>query len=364
MKRNKVIPVILCGGSGTRLWPLSRNSYPKQFLTLSGEHSLLQNTVTRALAIAKTNSENLMLLTLSDFSANIKEQLDAIHQTTSHIICEPEARNTAAALAYAAFYTKELFGEDALMWILPSDHAISAPKELGIAFHSAISAAELGYLVTFGIHPTKPETGYGYIRVDSEKIDAATHLVKEFVEKPNAEKAQQYVESGDFLWNSGMFLFKASSILAELKTHAATIYEFALAAFESAEHKGHPSLKKYLSIPKAPIDIAVMEKSDKVVVIPCDIGWSDVGSWESIWTISDKDINGNVIQGHVTEHDTTNSLILSLSDKPIACCGLDKIIVIDAGDVTLIAHRDNTQSIKFLTTELAARGLQHLLDKK
>lgn len=363
MKNSNVHPVILCGGSGTRLWPLSRNSYPKQFLKIAGNSSLLQETVNRALSIAEAPAENLVLLTLSNFQADVAAQLNDIGQSSSHIISEPDARNTAAAIAYAAFYIQKNSGPDSLMWVLPSDHDVTRPDQLKVFFQKAIVAANLGHLVTFGIKPTRPETGYGYINIDCDVVSEGVHSVRKFVEKPNLQVAKDYLESGDYLWNSGMFLFRVDAILNELEIHAPAIYEVVKNSYEAANEKNAPLLRDYQKIPKLAIDVAVMEESQKVAVIPCEFGWSDVGSWESIWDISPKDPQGNVSKGDIISYNTSDSLLFSFGGRPIATCGISRTVVVDAGDIVLVANMDNTQEIKFLLQELLDRDLGHLLDK-
>lgn len=343
---------------------MSRNNYPKQFLKIGGEHSLLQETVIRALSIADTTAENLLLLTLANFQADVAAQLNEIGQNTAHVISEPDARNTASAIAYAALYIQKHSGDDALMWVLPSDHAVTRPDYLKNFFKKALAAAEMGHLVTFGIKPTRPETGYGYINIDREQVSDAVFKVKKFVEKPNLELAKEYMNNGTFLWNSGMFLFRVDSILAELAKHAPDILASVEKAHHNAPSKHQPLLHDYQNIEKVAIDVAIMEKSHLVTVVPCDFGWSDIGSWESIWDISEKDPQGNASKGNVTSYNTTNSLIVSMSGRQITTCAIDRTVVVDTGDVVLVAGIDKTQDIKFLLQELSAKGLGHLLDKK
>jgi len=280
-----IIPVVLCGGSGTRLWPMSRESYPKQFLNLIGDYSLLQNTVRRALAISKAPASQLVIVTLDTFSDDVASQIQSVIPNTKiHMICEPSARNTAAAVGYAAAYIKDQFGEDAIMWVLPADHYIGDEAALGAALESAAQAASQDYLVTFGIHPTRPDTGYGYIQVSKTEIMPQVSEVAAFYEKPDLETAKRYLSSGDFLWNSGMFAFKAGAVLAEFELHASAIITAARLAMKS-DTALRPDAQAYAAIPKDSFDKAIMEKTDRVVVIPCDPKWSDIGSWESLWDL-------------------------------------------------------------------------------
>ncbi len=363
MNRTSVFPVILCGGSGTRLWPFSRNSFPKQFLNIDGETSLLQETVIRTVAVSQSAPENIILLTLANFLPDVEKQLKDINYLSNHIIAEPDARNTAAAVAYAALYIKETYGDQALMWVLPSDHTIAHHHQLEKAFEKAVEAAGLGYLVTFGIKPTRPETGYGYINIDDQQITEGIFKVRAFVEKPDLNLARHYLQQSHFLWNSGMFLFRADTILNEMEIHSPSLLNAVKKSFNSCIDKKNPLMSDYQSIPSTSIDIAVMEKSTKVAVVPCDLGWSDVGSWESIWEVSDKDEHGNVTKGDVFTHQTENSLLFSLANRSIVSCSLDKMVVIDAGDVVLVAKIDSAQEMKVLLEELKSRGLGHLLDK-
>lgn len=561
-----LIPVILCGGSGTRLWPMSRESFPKQFLNLVGDHSLLQNTVRRALAITKAPPENLVIVTLDSFKDDVRKQLDDILPGTSvHMLGEPSARNTAAAVAYAAAYIADTFGNDAIMWVLPADHHIGDQDQLEHAFAEAAVAASRDYLVTFGIRPTRPDTGYGYIQTGKadeaglqfslnlldrdEKIEiftaqpemlsgasfvgiapdhpfakqlggaeagfytgyriihplnkflsykeenittveafdakrawiegevAAGHLepyimkhmvqnrpvnhwehkvsghiwrltfdevrngsyfgrweninprtlpvfvvsptfidndsgamfgcpahstrdadfaarydvpvipespqdqavlprvieaaekkqlpsgvmsVKAFYEKPDLETAKRYLAAGDFLWNSGMFVFRAGAVLDQFHVHAPAVIIAARKAL-SAGDKMAPSAQVYDAIPKEPFDKAIMEKSDRIKVVPCDPKWSDIGSWESLWEIDEKDTHNNVIKGEVTSHDLDGCYIQSYGNRVVACAGLKNLVIVDTGDAVLIADRTNSEAVKALVGKLKDAGRTDIL---
>ncbi|MGB2222466.1 MAG: mannose-1-phosphate guanylyltransferase/mannose-6-phosphate isomerase, partial [Neptunomonas phycophila] len=286
-------PVILSGGSGTRLWPMSRSTFPKQFLSLNSNQTMLQETVLRL-----GNVEEVAVICNEDHRFLVAEQMRSIHQKCS-ILLEPVGRNTAPAIAIAAIEAAKAGKENEALLVLSSDHVIKNTD----AFKKAISAAEPlvaeGNLVTFGIVPNKPEVGYGYIKAGSS-VGENGFAVAEFVEKPNAETAQEYLDSGSYYWNSGMFMFTAKRYLEELKAYRPDI----LAACEAAMAETQSDLDfvrvdkdAFTNCPDESVDYAVMEKTDKAVVIPLDAGWSDVGSWSALWEIKDKDINGNVFEG-------------------------------------------------------------------
>ncbi|HBR68879.1 MAG TPA: mannose-1-phosphate guanylyltransferase/mannose-6-phosphate isomerase [Rhodospirillaceae bacterium] len=343
-----VIPVILCGGSGTRLWPASREKTPKQFLKLAGENTLLQDTVKRALDISGALSENLVVVTHQSQDTLVREQLAEIGIKSAHILAEPHARNTAAAIALAGHYVAANFGTDAFLWVLPSDHFVGDIAALGKACQLAQGAADGGYLVTFGIKPTRPETGYGYILQGSPLENPLAHKVDKFVEKPDLKTAQSYLDAGTYLWNSGMFFFRASTLLEQFKEYSPAILS---KVSQSMTAGGKISPDAYLAIPSEPFDKAVMEKSGHVAVVPCDPEWSDIGSWQSLWELLEKDENGNSTEGNVALSGVQNTLIKA-KDRLIAVAGLKDIVVIDTGDAILIADKNNGEAIKALVTGL------------
>lgn len=351
-----VVPVILCGGSGTRLWPASRDQHPKQFLNLMGENSLLQETALRALRTTNAVLDNVVTVTLGSLSHQVAEQLSALEgRASQHILSEPSARNTAAAVAYAASYIEALWGPDALMLVLPADHHIGNEAALSAAFTQGIAAAAEGYLVTFGIEPTRPDTGYGYIRLGDELSLKSVHQAAAFVEKPKLDVAKAYVESGEYLWNSGMFLFKAGQVLSQFQTHAPHILEAVREAMIAGQ-KGAPDSALYAAIPSEPFDKAIMEKTPSVAVIPCNPAWSDIGSWESLWDIREKDAASNVIEGAPVLVDSTGCLVISKSDRLVACAGVSNLVVIDTGDTIFIGDRSNSDSLKALVAALKKSG--------
>lgn len=352
----KIIPVILCGGSGTRLWPVSRQDAPKQFLNLMGDASLFQNTVKRAMRVSGAAADEVVTVSLGGMVKDAVMHMRAIDPLlATHIIGEPEARNTAAAFALAAFYVRKHFGDDALMFVLPSDHHIANEISYEAALKAATPAASAGFLVTFGIKPTRPETGYGYIRMGDETLHQGVNTVQAFVEKPKRDVAQQYMDSGEYLWSSGMHLFRAETVIGKFFAHAPETAELVEKSFFGGVSDRIPAQDLYKTIKKEPYEIAVLEKASDVAVVPCDIAWSDIGSWESLWEISAKDANGNVTadgpSGSVMALNTSNSLIRA-NDKTVACIGLKDVVVIETRDSILIADKTASDGIKEIVNQL------------
>jgi len=345
-----MIPVILSGGSGTRLWPMSRSTYPKQFLSLVSERTMVQETVLRLRGlgslqapIAVCNKEHRFLMA---------EQLREVCAMPQSIILEPVGRNTAPAVAIAAFAAKN---PDDILLVLPADHVITDVDAFQASVTKAETLAEQGFLVTFGIVPTEAQTGYGYIKRAAETTGDA-YKVAEFVEKPNAEIAQQYVDSGDYYWNSGMFAFKASRYLEELEKFAPKIYKSSKIAFEQAETDDdfvRINECAFLQCPSDSIDYAVMENTDAAVVIPLDANWNDVGSWSALWEVADKDAANNAISGDVIAIDTQNSFVYS-ANKLVATVGLDGYVVVETDDAVMVAPKNRVQDVKAVVAELKA----------
>lgn len=359
----KIIPVILCGGSGTRLWPISRQNTPKQFLPVYDDNSLLQNTLDRAIICANCDADQVITVTGDAIKKQtLLQYADFEEGATNHLLAEPMARNTAPAVAYAAIHAKKNFGDDAILWILPADHFVQNMSALKKALNDAVKAAQEGYLVTFGMKPDRPETGYGYIKSGKTLNDASTTLdVAEFVEKPDLETAKQYLESGKYLWNSGMFVFSVKSILESYETHAAPILEPLKKSYGKliGSKTIHP--ETYASLPSIPFDIAIMEQTDKAAVIPCDIGWSDVGTWESVWDIKEKNKDGNVIEGKVAPVNTKDCLIQSTS-MLVATVGVENLAIIENGDAILIADKTDSSAMKTLVTALKNQEAAEAMD--
>jgi len=336
----KIIPVILSGGVGSRLWPLSREHFPKQCLPLTDqEFSLLQQTLLRT---ASLDVADPIVVCNEDHRFLIAQQLQSIGVKNSSIILEPEGRNTAPAIALAALEVKQAYGADALMLVLPADHVI---RDL-VAFESSIvKAAELANqnsLVTFGVQPTRPETGYGYIR------SAENYQVAEFVEKPDLEKAEAYLASGDYLWNSGMFLFQADTYLAELSSYRKDIADAVVAAYENRNEDMdfvRIDAELFSQCPEESIDFAVMEPTNKAKVVPYTGDWSDIGAWDALYDYADKDEDQNVLLGDVMAEGTNNCLIRSES-RLVAAVGVKDLVIVETADAVLVMDKNQAQDVK------------------
>lgn len=343
-----MIPVILSGGSGTRLWPLSRGIYPKQFLPLVSDKTMVQETLLRLKGIQDLQAPIAVCNEVHRFM--MAEQLWEINAQPEAIILEPVGKNTAPAVALAALAAQD---PDDILLVLPADHVIEDVPAFQEAALKAEQLAAQGYLVTFGIVPTAPETGYGYIKRSGEKI-AKAFKVAEFVEKPNLQVAQHYVASGDYYWNSGMFAFKAGCYLAELEKYAPEMLAACRFAFADAQKDADfVRLNKeiFAQCPADSIDYAVMEKTDKAIVIPLDAEWNDVGSWSALWEVKDKDDFGNALTGDVIALDTDNSFIHS-ENKLVAAIGVKDMIIIETDDAVMIAPKDRVQDVKKIVAVL------------
>jgi mannose-1-phosphate guanylyltransferase/mannose-6-phosphate isomerase len=341
------VPVLLSGGSGTRLWPLSREAYPKQFLPLLGELSLLQRTWQRldglpcALPLVVANEEHRFM---------VAEQLKQVGATPSALILEPVGRNTAPAIAVAALQAMSE-GSDPVLLVLPSDHLIADEPGFRSAVLAALPAAESGALVTFGIVPTAPETGYGYIKAEAGE---GVRAIECFVEKPDLATAEAYVASGEYFWNSGMFAFRASRYLEELGRSRPDILEHARVALAKARRDVdflRLDKEAFAACPSDSIDYAVMEKTSAAKVLPIAVGWSDVGSWSALWAMVAQDGNGNAHRGDVIAEDCRNTLVMA-EGRLVALLGLDDIVVVDTDDAVLVAHRDRVQEVKAIVARL------------
>ena len=339
-----IIPVILCGGSGTRLWPISRKLYPKQFISLVNDNTLFQDTILRL----PKEVENPIIICNEDYRFLAAEQLRQINKDSHDIILEPIGKNTAPAIALAALAT----GNDSLILVLPADHVIKDEEYFNKLVLEAIPLAESGKLVTFGVVPTEAHTGYGYIK-GGKKIDAGL-VVDQFIEKPSTKNAKQYFESGEYYWNSGIFLFNSNRYLEELNKFRPNIYEACKNSMRGTKTDFNflrVDEESFKECPNESVDYAVMENTEDAVVIPMDTGWSDVGSWSSLWDITDKDVNGNAIHGDVITHNLTNSFIRS-DDKMVAAIGLDNIVVAATKDVVMIANKDSDQDVNIIAKQL------------
>lgn len=346
-----MIPVILSGGSGTRLWPLSRDAFPKQFLALVGHDSMLQATWHR---VAPLTSGGPIVVAGEAHRFMVAEQLREAGCAEAKILLEPVARNTAPAIAAAALEaTRD--GADPLLLVLPSDHVIADADAFRAAVRAASAAAEAGALVTFGIVPTGPETGYGYIKaVAGEGVRA----VERFVEKPDAATAAAYVASGDYAWNSGMFLFRASAYLAELERHQPAMLAACREALAQARRDVdfvRLDATTFAASPSDSIDYAVMEKTAHAAVLAIDVGWNDVGSWAALWQVAEQDGDGNAHHGDVLARDCRDTLAWG-DGRLLALLGLRDVVVVDTADAVLVAHKDHVQDVKAIVAELKRRG--------
>lgn len=356
-----LIPLILSGGSGTRLWPVSRKNLPKQFLVLAGQKTLFQQTVDRARVLPDAVAP--IVVASDDHRFLVAEQLQELGVEGASIILEPLARNTAPAIALGALLALER-SKDAILLILPADHLIGDDRAFSSAIASALPQVHNDWLLTFGIRPDRAETGFGYIQRGAA-LDDNVFSVGRFVEKPNLEFAEKYVASGEFDWNSGMFLFKASRYLEELATHAPAILDAARTAYERAKVDldfVRIDAESFAQAPSDSIDYAVMEKTKRAAVVPVSCGWSDIGSWEALWLSSEKDEQGNHIEGDVIAMDTSGSLIWSHNRHLVATLGLQDVVVVTTADATLVAKRDASQDVKRIVDQLktAARSEHEL----
>ncbi|MCG9597812.1 mannose-1-phosphate guanylyltransferase/mannose-6-phosphate isomerase [Vibrio sp. Isolate25] len=346
-----ITPVIMAGGTGSRLWPLSRELYPKQFLDVTGKGTMLQQTVERLSSIAH---QAPILICNEEHRFIAAEQMRLGGFEHGGIILEPVGRNTAPAIALAALRSTIGSKEDATLLVLAADHLIENEGAFLKSVEAALPLASSDKLVTFGIVPTKPETGYGYIKSGSSNYNGSAFEVNEFVEKPDIETAKRYLASGEYFWNSGMFMFKANRYLEELEKHAPDILAVCKRAIES------PSLdQEFIRVDKAifemcpddSIDYAVMEKTDSAMVVPMEAGWSDVGSFSALWEISCKDSHNNVLNGDVITVDSRNNYIRA-ENKLVASVGVDNLVIVETKDALLVADKDKVQDVKAVVEEL------------
>ncbi len=350
-----LIPVILCGGVGARLWPVSRESHPKPFIRLADGQSLLQKTFLRAAQLPGV--KEVLVATNRDLFFKTEDAFREVNyaQCATSYILEPFGRNTAAAIAAAALQIAEVHGEDALMLVLPADHLIADQEAFSAAVLTATELARQDKLVTFGIQPESPETGYGYIEADG-------HNVLSFVEKPSLEKAQAYIDSGRFLWNSGMFCFTAGVLIREMQEHSPDIMQATINCLEQsrlATGEGFTQVEldspSFSLVPDNSIDYAVIEKSSHVAVVPCRIGWSDIGSWNALGDLATPNAEGNRIEGEALLCDVSNCYIRS-TDRMVGAVGIDNLLIIDTPDALLVADRSRAQDVKRIYAQLKDQG--------
>jgi mannose-1-phosphate guanylyltransferase/mannose-6-phosphate isomerase len=350
----RLVPAILCGGAGSRLWPVSRELHPKPFIRLADGQSLLQKAFLRGARLPGV-AEVLTVTNRELFFKTRDEYREVDPATPLSFILEPFGRGTAAAVACAAIRVAAMHGREALVLILPADHLIEDMKAFTAAVSRACELANAGRLVTFGITPSSPETGYGY-------IEAQGNEVVRFVEKPSLDKAREFLSSGRFLWNSGMFCFAAGAVLDEMQRHSPAILAAArrcMDAAPSVDDRAAAQLElpaeAFAGVPEDSFDYAVMEKSDKVAVVPCDIGWSDIGSWTAIGALTAADESGNRVEGESVLHDVHDSYIRG-GHRMIGAVGLSNVVIVDTPDALLVAHASRAQEVKHLYARLKERG--------
>ncbi len=348
-----IIPVILSGGSGTRLWPLSREAYPKQFLPLVDRHTMLQNTALRI--VGSTDVTAPLVVCNQEHRFMVAEQLRAVGIQPAAVILEPVGRNTAPAVAVAALHAQRE-GADPTLLILPADHVIADVEGFRAAVRQVAPHAEAGRLITFGIVPTAPETGYGYIKAGAPLDESGVCAVERFVEKPDTATAQRYLDSGAHYWNSGMFMFRASAFLAELERFAPAM----LAACQQALTAGRADTdflwldrKAFAACPQDSIDYAVMEKTEQAVVMPLTVGWNDVGSWSALWEVGERDADGNITRGDVINVDSRDTYV-DATTRLVATVGVDDLVVVETADAVLVARKGRVQEVKAVVDQLKA----------
>lgn len=349
----QLLPIILAGGSGTRLWPLSRELFPKQFLALGGQQSMLQATLARLSGLPVAQP---LVICNEDHRFLVAEQLRQMGALQGNMVLEPAGRNTAPAVALAALRAT-VDGADPLLLVLAADHLIQDTRAFQASVQKALPLAEAGALVTFGIVARRPETGYGYI-LRGAAVGEGAFKVAAFVEKPALAVAQQYVASGDHDWNSGMFLFRASRYLAELQTHRPDVLAAcrqAMAAPKADMDFVRVDADAFIACPDVSIDVAVMEKTDAAVVVPMDAGWSDVGAFAALWEVLPHDAEGNVHRGDVLAHDSQNNLIFA-ENALVATVGLQDHVVVQTKDAVLVAPRDRVSEVKQIVAQIKAQG--------
>ncbi|MDF3864462.1 mannose-1-phosphate guanylyltransferase/mannose-6-phosphate isomerase [Pseudomonas denitrificans (nom. rej.)] len=353
-------PVIICGGAGSRLWPASREKHPKPFLPLPDGQSLLQKTLLRATRLEGV--ANVLTVTNQELfftTEDIYRQVCPEHCGLDYVL-EPVGRNTAAAIASAALHLLHRFGPHAVMLVLPADHLIRDEDAFAEAVLQASELARDGFLVTFGIAPTHAETGFGYIETDAGGASGPGLMVRRFVEKPDAATAQSYCDAGNFYWNAGMFCFEVGAFLSEMRAHAADVLtavesSYAASSLLDGEHCLRLDASHFAAVPDISIDYALMERSSRVVTVPCSIGWNDIGSWSAMSGLVEADKQGNRLSGHSISHDAFNNFVHS-PDRLTALVGVQDLIVVDTPDAVLISHREHAQDVRHIAGHLKKTG--------
>lgn len=344
--------VILAGGSGTRLWPISREQLPKQFLSIDGDHTLLEATINRLQPLV--TRDNVLIVTKKDYA-----QGEAYHALCAYqTLLEPAGRNTAPAIALAAAWLTRN-GDDPVMVVLPADHVIKDSARFQLSLKAAVDAALAGKLVTFGITPSRPDTGFGYIQAGAAEAGSNVLAVQRFAEKPDAATAERFLEEGGYYWNSGMFVWRASTILQEVAEHLPEVTAVLHTITAAWDNGASPAAiaEHFPRMPNISIDYGVLEKTDNVSLIPCDIGWSDVGSWDAVHEVSDKDEGNNATQGNVIAVDCRNSLIHS-NKRLVSAIGVEDLNIIETADAVLITKRGDSQRVREVVDILKGNNAQ------
>lgn len=337
--------ILLAGGGGTRLWPLSTQDFPKQFIDFGDGQSLLQKTISRLLLIE--NLGDIVISTSQEYENLVRMQVEPFSKASIRILVEPERKNTAAAIAFACKSLMQSARPQDLVLVVPSDHLIEPEEQFAAAVEAIIPTAVQGKIITFGIAPTKPETGYGYLQL-GDPFDSHTYTVEKFIEKPSREKAAELIESEKVYWNAGIFAFSLSTFWKELKTHAPQIADLSSGSFTEMR-------LAFSEMPDISIDYAIMEKSEAIVACPLKISWSDVGSWDSLYEIATKDESGNVLKGNICQIQAKNNLIFS-KKRLIAAIDIEDLLIIETDDAILIGKRGESQKVKSLLQKLKTQN--------
>lgn len=350
-----LIPVILSGGAGTRLWPVSRRAHPKPFMELVDGETLAEKTLLRAKSVA--GNAPVITVTSRDYYFYTRDLYDGLKNSTGNeqFLLEPMGRNTAPAIALAALSVRDSVGENASLLVMPADHLIADLRNFKASVKEAVLLSKQGFLVTFGIHPTHAETGYGYIRQGDALTANSGYRVAEFVEKPDEATAIKYLESGEYHWNSGMFCFQAGTFLESLKQYAPDVYAAAVSVWEATDTTQSPiefPARLFAECPSISIDYAVMERADNTAVVVSDFGWSDIGSWKAISELYESDESGNRIKGKAIMVGSTGCFVQS-GERVVAAVGVKNLIIVDTGDAVLVADRDQAQDVKEVVAQLA-----------
>ena len=349
-----LIPVILSGGAGTRLWPVSRRAHPKPFMELVDGETLAEKTLRRAKAVS--GNAPVITVTSRDYYFYTRDLYSALggNPANEHFLLEPMGRNTAPAIALAAMCVRDNVHEDASLLVMPADHLIADLRNFEASVKEAQQLSNDGHLVTFGIHPTHPETGFGYIRQGEALTTSGGYKVAEFVEKPDEATAIQYLESGEYHWNSGMFCFQASTFLDSLKRYAPDVYRAAARVWEATDKSESPielPAELFSECPSISVDYAVMERAENTAVVVSDFGWSDIGSWKAISELYASDEAGNSIKGKAVMVGSTECFVQS-EDRLIAAVGVNNLIIVDTGDAVLVTDRNQAQDVKEVVSQL------------